>query len=161
MNRPEVASLVKSLDVDILLVCVCSQILDQDLLLAPRKASINLHPSLLPKYRGPKPVFWTLYHEEPEAGVTFHLMNQRIDDGDVIAQFKVSTDSHTTEEKLSSQLFETAAMQVENVIHDYAHGQIEPQPQRRDDATYQSYPTAAERRQLLRRHRKLGSVTRV
>lgn len=152
MNRPEVVSLVKQLDVDILLVCSCRQILAQDLLLAPRIAAINLHPSLLPKYRGPVPVFWTLYHDEPEAGITFHLMNGRIDDGDVVAQFKVSTDSTSNEHALSQQLFETAAAEAENVLCDFVRGQIIPQPQRRDEATYHSYPTADQRRRLVGRH---------
>lgn len=153
MNRPEVVSLLKRLDVDILLVCSCRQILNQKLLHAPRMASINLHPSLLPKYRGPVPIFWTLYHGEPQAGVTFHLMNQRIDDGDVIAQFTVPIHSDANEQDLTNQLFETAAEQVENVLNDFVRGQIKPQPQPRNSATYQSYPTALQRRQLLGRHR--------
>lgn len=161
INQPQVVSLLKRLDTDILLVCSCRQILNKDVLSAPRIASINLHPSLLPKYRGPMPVFWTLYHGEPQAGVTFHLMTQRIDDGDVIAQFKVPITSKTSEQTLSNELFETAAARVENVLHDFSRGQIKPQPQPRNDATYQSYPTALQRRQLVGRTRSRGQVTRI
>lgn len=153
MNQPEVVSLLKRLDVDLLLVCSCRQILKQELLTAPRIASINLHPSLLPKYRGPVPVFWALYYGEQQTGVTFHLMNRRIDDGDVIAQFKIPISSTSNEQSLSDELFETAAAQVENVLCDFARGQTKPQPQPRNDATYQSYPTALQRRQLLGRSR--------
>ena len=156
MNQPQVVSLLKRLEIDILLVCSCRQILNKDLLSAPRIAAINLHPSLLPKYRGPTPVFWTLYHGEPQAGVTFHLMNQRIDEGEIIAQFKVPIQPKTGEQTLSNELFETAAARVENVLHDFARGQIKPQPQPRDNATYQSYPTALQRRQLRGRTRLRG-----
>ncbi len=153
MNQPAVVSLLKRLQVDILLVCSCGQLLKKHLLAAPHIAAINLHPSLLPKYRGPRPVFWTLYHEELQAGVTFHLMTERIDDGDVIAQFKVPIGTKVSEQALSNRLFETAAARVEHVLHDFAHGDIKPQPQTRHDATYQSYPTAGQRRQLVGRTR--------
>ena len=153
MNQPTVVSLLKRLEVDILLVCSCRQILKKHLLSAPQIASINLHPSLLPQYRGPMPVFWTLYHGELQTGVTFHLMTERIDDGDVIAQFKIPISSKQGEQALSNQLFETAAAQVANVLRDFARGDIKPQPQARDHATYHSHPTARQRRKLLGRTR--------
>lgn len=153
MNEPAITELLKSLEVDILLVCSCSQILKKPVLSAPQIASINVHPSLLPKYRGPTPIFWALYYGELQTGVTFHLMTEAIDDGDVISQIRISIDSKWGEQELSDRLFDAAGAQVVTVVHDFVRGQIKPQPQTRDHAIYKSHPTAQQRQQLLARTR--------
>ena len=63
-----------------------------------KKTVINTHPSLLPKYRGMHSVAWAILNMEEELGFSIHLMNEYIDDGDILEQFKVNYESQTSQE---------------------------------------------------------------
>jgi methionyl-tRNA formyltransferase len=71
---------------DILCVACFPQILPASLLEWPRFGGLNLHPSLLPAYRGPAPLFWHFRNGEERAGVTVHIMDTRADSGDILLQ---------------------------------------------------------------------------
>jgi methionyl-tRNA formyltransferase len=85
MNYPEAISCVHDLQLDVMVVCVCKNILRRQLLALPRTRFVNIHPSLLPQYRGPCPVFWALFHGDRLTGVTLHEMTTRIDQGSLLA----------------------------------------------------------------------------
>ncbi|MCU8031117.1 hypothetical protein L5M51_15295 [Shewanella sp. SM73] len=85
-------------DVDIEVV-VCAnyiKIISSDVL--SNKVIINTHPSLLPKYRGFHSLAWAMLNNEPIVGFTIHLMNENIDDGDILAQYKVSVGDRSSKE---------------------------------------------------------------
>jgi methionyl-tRNA formyltransferase len=71
---------------DFLLVACFPFRLPNHILQWPRKACLNIHPSLLPKYRGPDPIFWQLYHDEQHTGVSLHLMTHELDSGPIVMQ---------------------------------------------------------------------------
>src|SRR5581483_4044619 len=79
---------IKSLHPDII-VSSCGQIFKDELLHLPTIACINRHTALLPKYGGVLPVFWAMYHEEREFGVSIHYMTPKVDQGNIIAQKKI------------------------------------------------------------------------
>lgn len=77
---------VGELEPDYLLVACFPMILSQTWLSLPREECINVHPSLLPSYRGPTPLFWQLREGERETGVTLHVVETALDAGDIVAQ---------------------------------------------------------------------------
>ena len=148
MNQSQTIEHLRTLGIDILVVCVCKNILKREVLELPRVASINLHPSLLPKYRGPMPTFWMLFNGEDTTGITFHLMTPQIDDGDVVGQFSVPIGGKRTEQEIESQVFQVAATQIEAVLHEIIEGTSAPIPQDTAQASYYTFPTSNDRCQL-------------
>ena len=77
---------VKSINPDIIFSIYYRKILPKSLLKIPRLGCINIHPSLLPKYRGPIPTAWAIENGESEFGITIHYMDEGIDTGDILVQ---------------------------------------------------------------------------
>ncbi len=148
MNRPQCLDTLEILKLDALLVCVCSNILKKEVLSISNMHFINVHPSLLPKYRGPAPAFWMRYNNEPEAGVTFHLMSQRIDQGNIVKQFKMQMNRTHSEHRIEIDAFKLTA-EVERVLRNFV--EEEGQNTIRQDqaqASYFSFPTRENRKEL-------------
>jgi len=82
----EVAAHLKRLAPDVICVSAFPWILSREILATARRSTFNIHPSLLPRHRGPVPLFWVYFHDDRETGVTVHQMNQRPDAGDILAQ---------------------------------------------------------------------------
>lgn len=86
VNQPECIAWLKDLSPDLVVVYSMSQLLASEFLVVPRWGCINLHPSLLPKYRGPNPWFWTYCNEDVQSGVTLHYLDPGEDTGPIIDQ---------------------------------------------------------------------------
>jgi methionyl-tRNA formyltransferase len=71
---------------DVFVVASFPKIIPAEILAAARLGAVNMHMSLLPRHRGPDPLFWTYWQDDPDAAVTIHWMSERIDAGDVIVQ---------------------------------------------------------------------------
>lgn len=96
---------------------------------------INTHPSLLPKYRGVHALAWAMINMEKELGFTIHLMNEYVDDGDILEQFKVKYNNQTAQEMLS--LFnEYVEENLGRVVFDFINNKIKPIKQNREHATW-------------------------
>jgi methionyl-tRNA formyltransferase len=95
-NRPEFVTLIRALSPDLLLSFWYRRLLCRELLEIPRLGAVNLHGSLLPKYRGRSPVNWVLVNGEAETGVTLHYMTEEADAGDIIAQRALPIDPEDT-----------------------------------------------------------------
>jgi methionyl-tRNA formyltransferase len=85
-NTPTFMRHIQTLQPDLILSFYYRRLLSQELLAIPRLGGINLHGSLLPKYRGRAPVNWVLVNGETQTGVTLHYMTEQADAGDIIAQ---------------------------------------------------------------------------
>jgi methionyl-tRNA formyltransferase len=95
-NTPEFVDFLRSLAPDFLFSCYYRLLLKQPLLDLPTLGALNLHGSLLPRYRGRCPLNWVLIHGEPLTGVTLHYMEAKPDSGDLVAQAQVPiTDEDT------------------------------------------------------------------
>jgi len=81
VNAPDVVERVVALEPDFLFSAMFRQMLKPPLLEAPRRGALNLHPSLLPKFRGRAPINWVLVEGETETGVTLHYMVEKADRG--------------------------------------------------------------------------------
>ncbi|MDE2343193.1 MAG: formyltransferase, partial [Betaproteobacteria bacterium] len=88
-NDPAVVAKVRALRPDFLFSFYYRHMLGAELLALPARGAYNLHGSLLPRYRGRVPVNWAVIHGETETGATLHLMTEKPDNGDIIAQTAV------------------------------------------------------------------------
>ena len=151
INHPETIKLLRELNVDALLVCVCKNILGRELLALPNMKFVNIHASLLPRYRGPTPTFWMLYYGERETGVTFHLMTPKIDDGIILAQRAMPLDRSKSEFQIEKEVFQLGGSIVVEVLQNIASGQIQTASESVPMAfSYYTFPTPHQRRELKR-----------
>ena len=85
-NAPEVVEQIRSLNPEFIFSFYYRHMLKRELLEIPRKGALNMHGSLLPKYRGRVPVNWAIIHGETETGATLHYMTEKPDNGAIVAQ---------------------------------------------------------------------------
>jgi methionyl-tRNA formyltransferase len=91
MRNPKVSSLLSSLKPDIACAACFPYLIPADILAIPEHGFLNIHPSLLPDYRGPAPLFWIFRNGEAEkVGVTLHWMDEGLDSGDILSQRPLS-----------------------------------------------------------------------
>jgi methionyl-tRNA formyltransferase len=114
---------------DLLVVCDYGQILKPATLAIARLGGINLHGSLLPKYRGAAPINWAVYHGESQTGVTAIHMTPQLDAGPIIAQAAMPIGAQETAETLEPQLAELGVPLVMQVIAQLEVGTAQPLPQ--------------------------------
>jgi methionyl-tRNA formyltransferase len=100
------------------------------------KGIINIHPSLLPQYRGPAPVVQAILDGQKTTGVTIFLLDEKIDHGPIIAQEKIIIDPKDTQKSLTKKLFLLGAQLLEKVLPDFLAGSIKTQPQNHQQATF-------------------------
>ncbi len=98
INTPEGVARLKEWRPDLLVVAAYGQILAKDVLEAASQGGINVHASLLPKYRGAAPVAWAIYHGEKQTGVTIIRMTTGLDAGDMLAQERLPIGDETAGE---------------------------------------------------------------
>lgn len=112
------------------------KILPKEILVLPRRGALNLHGSLLPKYRGRCPVNWVLIHDEHETGVTLHYMEEKPDRGDIVAQRAVPITDHDTAQTLFHKLTAAAAVLMRDTYPLLAAGRAPRLPQAHAQASY-------------------------
>ncbi len=138
-NSPEFVKEVQRLEVDLIIVAAFSRILKQELIGAPRLTSINVHPSLLPRYRGPDPFYWVLANGETETGVTLHYIDEGIDSGDIILQRKLEIGPKDTEISLRDRSARVAAELLREGVPLMLKGMAQRLPQDHTAASYYSF----------------------
>ncbi len=100
---------LKNVQADLFVVCAYGKILTKEVLQIPRKYAINLHTSLLPKYRGAAPINWAIIRGEKETGVTIFKMNEYMDRGEIILQKKIDISGSDTAVSLAEKLSKVGA----------------------------------------------------
>ncbi|MCX7780187.1 MAG: formyltransferase family protein [Negativicutes bacterium] len=96
---------------------------------------INTHPSLLPAYRGFHSVVWAMLNMEKELGFTIHLVNEFLDDGDILHQYKINYNGQTSKEIMDA--FDAfAEAELGSIVHEYISGNIQPVKQDKSKATW-------------------------
>jgi len=129
VNAEDARALLAGFAADLLVVCDYGQILKSATLATARLGGINLHASLLPRYRGAAPINWALYHGESETGVTVIHMDPRIDAGPCLAQERVAILPDETAVELEARLARLGAPLVCRTIDALAGGAATPLPQ--------------------------------
>ena len=124
-----------SLGPEVIIVAAYGRILPPEVLEVPPKGVLNLHPSLLPKHRGPSPVAAALLEGDSVTGVTAMLVDQGMDTGDILAQRQTSMAPQETAGQLTYRLFHLGAELLVEVLPAWMAGEITPTPQRDEQAT--------------------------
>jgi len=121
---------------DVIVVAAFGKILPQPVLDIPRYGCLNIHPSLLPRYRGASPVAAAILAGDEVTGVTIMLLDSGLDTGPILAQEKVSISPQDTTGTLSARLSLAAAQMLPDVLRRWTAGEITPRPQNEVEAAY-------------------------
>jgi methionyl-tRNA formyltransferase len=135
INTPEGVRALDAWKPDLLVVAAYGQILSKDVLAAAPKGGVNVHASLLPKYRGAAPIAWAIYNGETETGVTIIRMSTALDAGDLLAQEKIPIGPEETAGELETRLAPLGARLALTVIDQIAAGKSSGTPQNKAAAT--------------------------
>jgi methionyl-tRNA formyltransferase len=125
INTPEGVRDLQALKPDLLVVAAYGQILSRDVLAVPPQGGINVHASLLPKYRGAAPIAWAIYHGETRTGVTIIKMSVSLDAGDMLAQEALDIGPEETAGEVEARLAPLGARLALQVIEQIQNGTVQ------------------------------------
>jgi len=146
-KNPEFEARLKALSPDLIVVAAYGKILPQEILDLPKYGAINIHPSMLPKYRGASPVVGAVLAGDKETGVTIIRMTTEMDAGDIIKMGEpVSIKPTDTALALIHKLFEEGATMLTEIIVPYIEKRVAPVPQDESRATYVELLTSEQGR---------------
>lgn len=148
INSPVYLDTLGHLAPDVIVSINASQVFKPQLLALPRLGGINVHGALLPQYRGRLPSFWVLFNGEQETGVTVHFMNEKLDDGPIIVQRRISIVPGETQHSLIMKTKKIGAELLLETLERLEQRQIEVQPNDCAHATYYSFPTPQDGRKF-------------
>lgn len=127
---------INTLNPDLIVTAAYGKILRGRILSIPKYGCINLHPSLLPRYRGPSPINWSLFNGDQVTGSTVIYMNNHMDAGNIILQSRIAIQYNDTYTSLSEKLSEKGAKDLIEAISLIEQGNFSPAPQNDRNATY-------------------------
>jgi len=136
LNVKETIEFLKDLKAELFIVVAYGKIFCKELLEIPKLFSINLHASLLPKYRGAAPINWAIINGEKESGVSVIKMNERMDAGEIILQERIAVDILDTNLSLTEKLSDLGAQALLTSIDLILNKQYSLIPQDEKKATY-------------------------
>ena len=129
--RSELADLAP----DVVIVAAYGLFLPDEVLRLPRLGCLNIHPSLLPRHRGPSPVATAILDGDETSGVTIMLLDEGMDTGPILAQRETRISADETAEELTERLFELGSELLVDTLDQWGREQILPTPQNNDDAS--------------------------
>jgi methionyl-tRNA formyltransferase len=144
VNSEKFKKEILKLNPDIILVGSWSEKFRKETILLPKLASINCHPSLLPKYRGPNPYARAIMNCETESGITLHLMDENYDSGPILLQRRVNISETETGETLKNKCCAEARIAVGELLAQMAEEIIIPTNQNEKEAGYYPQVSAAD-----------------
>lgn len=136
LNTPENIDLIKKLKPDFLLTIAYGQILSEEILHIPQIEALNLHGSLLPKYRGASPIQSALLNGEKETGISFIRMIKKMDAGEIFYQTKIAIANNDNTASLFQKIADLGAQNTPEVLEKIAQKKLIPKIQNEKDATY-------------------------
>ncbi len=136
IRRAEAAQLLRSLQAQLLVVVGYGQIIPQTIIDLPRYGILNVHASLLPKYRGAAPIQWAIANGETETGVTIMQIDAGLDTGDILQTASVAIGPEETAPELSARLAVRGAELLLDTIRQIEQGQATPEKQNDAEATF-------------------------
>jgi len=132
----EFVETLRSLEPEVIVVVAFGQILSKEILDMPKYGCVNVHASLLPKYRGSAPIQWAVINGEKESGVTTMLMNEGIDTGDMLKKVVVPLDEKETGGSLFDKLSGEGAKLLVETLKELEQGTATRTPQQDEQSTH-------------------------
>jgi len=136
INSSESIVQLKALNPDFLIVVAFGQLLKKNILEIPKNKVLNVHPSILPKYRGPAPIQWAIIEGCTETGISIMQLDEGLDTGDILKMKPINIDKDETAGMLHDRLAYQGAQLLIETIRDLSNHTITPQPQDHTRATY-------------------------
>lgn len=136
IRRPEIVEQLSALRPDLMIIVGYGQIIPQTIIDLPRYGILNVHASLLPKYRGAAPIQWAIANGENETGVTIMQIDAGLDTGDMLLKAKTSIAPDETAPELSARLAPLGAQLLLKAMDEIEAGRIHGEKQPDTEATY-------------------------
>ncbi len=136
VNAPDAVEKIQHWNPALIVVAAFGQILRSPLLSVPPQGCVNVHASLLPRWRGAAPINAAILHNDPETGVTIMKMDEGLDSGPILSQRIIPIHRDDTAGTLFDRLAAEGARLLIDTLPAYLSGEIEPQPQDETLATY-------------------------
>ena len=140
-KQPEMWDVLKEIAPDVIVVVAYGKILPKQVLDIPKYHCVNVHGSLLPKYRGAAPIQWSVLNGDDESGITTMLMGEGLDTGDILLQRSTPIGENETAAELFDRLAEIGADLLIETLEKLEKGEITPVKQDEELATYASILT--------------------
>lgn len=136
IKAPEAVEALRGFGADIFVVAAFGQILSEEILGMPKYGCVNIHASLLPKYRGAAPIQRAIMEGEKITGVTIMQMDKGLDTGDMLMKAEVPIDARETGDSLHDKLAQAGAKLIVAALPLIEAGSLHPERQREEEATY-------------------------
>ena len=127
---------LKELDADIAIVVAYGQIIPKEYLSLVKKGFINIHASLLPRWRGAAPIQRSIMNLEKETGISIMRIREKLDTGPVCSSYKINIETNDNSETIAEKLSALAAEKILDIIDEVLDNKIEFQEQNHNEATY-------------------------
>lgn len=136
IKTPEAVAELKQYEADVYVVVAFGQILSKEILELPPFGCLNIHASLLPKYRGAAPIAWAILNGDEKTGVTIQQMDEGVDTGDILLQKEIPIARDETADSLFDKLMELGGQAIVETLHLLEKGQLNPVKQKEEEATH-------------------------
>jgi methionyl-tRNA formyltransferase len=135
-NQSELVAELTALKADVFIIVAYGKIIPAEYISLPPLKTINVHPSLLPLYRGPSPIQYAIRNGETKTGISIMLIDEQVDHGPLLGQHEVLISPTETYLQLESRLGQISADFLAEILPNYAAGKIIPTEQNHDLATF-------------------------
>ncbi|MBR2042542.1 MAG: methionyl-tRNA formyltransferase [Oscillospiraceae bacterium] len=132
----EALKIMQELKPDLTVVAAYGKILPKDILDVSPLGNVNVHGSLLPKYRGSAPIQWSVINGDEVTGITTMFMAEGMDTGDMIMKFELPIGEDETTGELFDRMAELGAESIEKTLELFDKGEVKAEPQNEEEATY-------------------------
>ena len=132
----EALKIMQELKPDLTVVAAYGKILPKDILDVAPLGNVNVHGSLLPKYRGSAPIQWSVINGDKVTGITTMFMAEGMDTGDMIMKFELPIGEDETAGELFDRMAELGAESIEKTLELFDNGEVKAEPQAEEEATY-------------------------
>lgn len=136
IRNAETLSIIKDLEPEIIVVVAYGKILPKEIIDYPKYGCVNVHASLLPKYRGAAPIQWSIINGEKTTGVTTMYMNEGLDTGDMLLKSSTIINDDETSGDLHDRLSFIGADLILKTLNEISKGTIKRKKQNDDEASY-------------------------
>ena len=136
LRDPELIRMLHDLHPEYIIVVAYGKIIPREILNIPEKGCINIHPSLLPEYRGPSPIQQAILDGKTKTGITVMFLSEEMDEGDIILQEEIEIDRTDTAATLTEKVAKKGPPLLIKALRRLESGDIRPVPQRHEMATY-------------------------
>lgn len=142
--------------IDLGVVADFSFMIPKDIFDLPKHKFVNIHFSLLPKYRGASPVQFAILNQEKETGISYQIIVEKMDEGAIIAQTRYPLKGTETTDSLYNTLFDLCAKELPNILKGYVNGKLKPWEQDHTQATYTYSPSHQKDTHIFKEDAKIN-----